>query len=146
MADAAGGDDQRPIVALDVDGVLAPWLRPEYGRWLLALVDRCELVWATSWEHDANGHIAPVIGLPLLRVIEFPQAVKLPSVDAWCGSRPLAWIDDFFDPAADSWADARNARGVPTLLVHVNSKKGLSARHCDAVSAWLDSLAQPTCF
>jgi hypothetical protein len=129
----------RPAVALDVDGVLMPWLRPEYGGWLLALADRADLVWATSWEYSANWHIGPVIGLPELPVIEFPALVKLPVIETWCGARPLAWLDDFFEDRAYAWAAGRTEAGTPTLLVPVDSAAGLQPGHCEAVSAWLDA-------
>lgn len=84
----------RPLILLDVDGVLNPFVRPgkawqahkcacggttynmllnpEHGPQLLALAEQggAELVWATAWEHDANRAIAPIIGLPQLPVIE----------------------------------------------------------------------------
>lgn len=130
----------RPIVALDVDGVLMPRLNPEYGRWLTALSGRCELVWATSWQHDANWHIAPALGLPELPVIEFPGLVKIPQVEAWSASRPLAWLDDGFESTAHAWAAWRTATRAPTLLVPVDPTEGLSPTHCATVSAWLDAL------
>jgi hypothetical protein len=118
-----------------------PWLRPEYGRWLLTLADRGELVWASSgWGHQANWRIAPRAGLPRLPVIEFPGLVKLPVMQEWCGTRPLAWLDDWFDPGAHPWAAGRAAAGTPTLLVAVDPAAGLQERHCDDVSAWLDAI------
>lgn len=130
----------RPVIALDVDGVLMPWLKPEYGGWLLALADRAELVWATSWEHSANWHIGPHVGLPAMPVIEFPHSVKLPAVDAWCANRPMAWVDDWFSPDTYAWASGRIAWGLPTLLVPVDPTAGLQPVHCDLVATWLGRL------
>ncbi|GAA1632407.1 HAD domain-containing protein [Nonomuraea maheshkhaliensis] len=83
----------KPLLLLDVDGVLNPMgrpdpdfrryrctvggevytvhLNPRHGRRLLdlALTTGAELVWATTWEHHANDWIAPRIGLPSLPVI-----------------------------------------------------------------------------
>jgi hypothetical protein len=84
----------RPLLVLDVDGVLnpsgpragpePPWitftddwtgkpvaLNPRHGERLLALSERtgCELVWGTSWEERANEKVAPRLGLPDLPVI-----------------------------------------------------------------------------
>ena len=81
--------DQRPLLLLDVDGVLNPLgvreapgfipfvvddpgavgtvpvlLSPEHGRWLTSLADEYQLVWATSWEGDADRLIAERVGLP----------------------------------------------------------------------------------
>ncbi|MFC4012754.1 HAD domain-containing protein [Nonomuraea purpurea] len=83
----------KPLLLLDVDGVLNPMgrptpgfrrynctigavvytvhLNPRHGRRLLdlAISTGSELVWATTWEHHANEWIAPRIGLPPLPVI-----------------------------------------------------------------------------
>ncbi|WP_235854710.1 HAD domain-containing protein [Nonomuraea aridisoli] len=83
----------RPLILLDVDGVLNPMGRPppefrpyrctvdgvlytvrlnaRHGRRLLDLAAStgAELVWATTWEEHANDWIAPRIGLPTLPVI-----------------------------------------------------------------------------
>ncbi|WP_424532153.1 HAD domain-containing protein [Sphaerisporangium viridialbum] len=85
---------KRPLVLLDVDGVLNParrhslWLRRHdcvldgqtyrillnrrHGRQLaeLARDADAELAWATTWEQHANDHISPRIGLPSLPVIK----------------------------------------------------------------------------
>jgi hypothetical protein len=87
--------EERPLLLLDVDGVLNPlgkrargfrrydveldgeiyrvFLDPRHGAKLLALAEEtgAELVWATTWEHRANEWIAPRLGLPPLPVIEF---------------------------------------------------------------------------
>ncbi|MCK2214852.1 HAD domain-containing protein [Actinomadura sp. ATCC 31491] len=83
----------KPLLLLDVDGVLNPigrpapgyrqfrcliddetyvvHLDPRHGPRLLGLAAAtgAELVWATTWEHHANDWIAPRIGLPSLPVI-----------------------------------------------------------------------------
>jgi HAD domain in Swiss Army Knife RNA repair proteins len=87
----------RPLVFLDVDGVLIPWrsrpsrargrstgrvadgsgnpllerLDPVDGRGLLALPG--DLVWASSWMVDANEVVAPRLGLPTLPVVDWPD-------------------------------------------------------------------------
>jgi hypothetical protein len=87
---------ERPLLLLDVDGVLNPLdkksaefvshecvvdgvmyrvhLNPAHGGKLLALAVEtgAELVWATTWEHAANEWIGPRIGLPSLPVIAMP--------------------------------------------------------------------------
>jgi hypothetical protein len=83
----------RPLVLLDVDGVLNPQKRsslrfrrydvvtdgeshgilldPRHGAKLVALArdTGAELVWATAWEQNANNEISSRIGLPHLPVI-----------------------------------------------------------------------------
>ncbi|WP_143020152.1 HAD domain-containing protein [Sinosporangium album] len=91
---------ERPLLLVDVDGVLNPLGRPspefrryqchvegetytvylnsKHGTRLLALAVEtgAELVWATTWEHWANDWIAPRIGLPALPVIKLPPNVR----------------------------------------------------------------------
>ncbi|GAA4933239.1 hypothetical protein HD597_009556 [Nonomuraea thailandensis] len=93
----------KPLLLLDVDGVLNPMgrpapdfrryrctigddvytvhLNPRHGRRLLelALVTGSELVWATTWEHHANDWIAPRIGLPSLPVITLGSSSGAPA-------------------------------------------------------------------
>src|SRR5437762_12531290 len=85
------GHTQRPLLFLDVDGPLLPFgdgpqrelsddastghlarLDPQVGHRLAALP--CELVWATTWEEEANTEIAPRIGLPRLPVVTWPES------------------------------------------------------------------------
>lgn len=139
----------RPYLLLDVDGVLNPfevtsplpdfrrhrlmgfdvWLWEEHGRWLERLAHWFDLVWATTWEHEAARLIAPRLGLPDdMPVIEFRSGtgdtLKLDDVDAFVGERPLAWVDDDLWPDAYDWAESRTA---PTLLVQTEPDVGLTA-------------------
>lgn len=89
----------RPILAIDVDGVLNAisngkpmkgWLdtralgfriryNPGHGAKLLAVGEDtgAELVWCITWEERANEHIAPLVGLP-----ELPWVPMEPGRDA----------------------------------------------------------------
>jgi hypothetical protein len=156
--------DPRPLLLVDVDGVLNPWLAvdcppgfreysffpgervllsEDHGRLLRDLSSSFELVWATAWEHRANRFICPVIALPELPVIEFPVAGtdfffrKLPSVIASVGDRPCAWIDDEQHPAHRKWA---RDRGVPTLIVDIDPAVGLTAAVAAELQAWAAGL------
>lgn len=94
----------KPILLLDVDGVLNPfaakstkrpegfhthrmrpkgwevgkplrvWLNPSHGPLLRSL--GYELVWATAWGNDANTWIGPHVGLPELEVIPLRMHVE----------------------------------------------------------------------
>jgi hypothetical protein len=76
--------DSRPILLLDVDGVLNPFpstpvgydeysffeedeepvrLNLEHAKWLHQLATKFDIVWASSWGQTANQLIAPVFGL-----------------------------------------------------------------------------------
>ena len=151
----------RPLLLLDVDGVLLvvrssvvgddeaieyePTLHPEAGAWLRELAKAFDLVWATTWEDLANRMIAPALGIPALPAIEFDMArhlptSKLPSVIAWVGNRPCAWIDDDLHHDADTWAAGRS---VPTLLVHVDMTEGMERRHVDQLLTWAKEIRRP---
>jgi hypothetical protein len=130
---------------------LRVWLHPDHGDQLLTLAAETslELVWATTWQHEANDRIAPAIGLPSLPVIEFPghdpthgwnEAWKWPAVASYAEGRPLAWLDDEHDHAGAS-EFARQRDGTPTLLVHVDPKQGLGSAHLAEVRRWAGSLA-----
>lgn len=159
----------RPALLLDVDGVLNPydaperpagyeehryqpgllwgpdglrvWLNPQHGAMLTTFAREhgLELVWATTWEQQANAWIAPRVGLGELPVIRFGTGavVKRPKVRDWAGERPLAWIDDMFTEVDHEWAAQRTA---PTLLVPVAPHVGLRQGDLKAVAEWADQL------
>jgi hypothetical protein len=160
------GTDPRPLLLVDVDGVLNPWLAtgcPEgfrehsffpgdrvllsegHGMLLRSLADSFELVWATAWEHKANRLICPIIDLPVLPVIEFPLGGrdrffrKLPAVIDAVGDRPLAWIDDEHRPDHFVWA---HQRGVPTLIVDIDPSEGFTAQVAAQLAEWAAGLAK----
>jgi hypothetical protein len=159
----------RPALLLDVDGVLNPyaaaerppgydehryqpgllwgprglrvWLHRGHGPMLVEFAEEhgLELVWATTWEHQANEWIAPRIGLrEELPVIEFGQGVvvKRPAVQRWAEDRPFAWIDDSFTVHDLRWADERGA----TLLVPIRPEVGLRDSDLPQVAEWVAAL------
>jgi hypothetical protein len=153
----------RPLLLLDVDGPLNPyrgtdrrqagytkyrldgfevWLNAAHGPMLTAFADRydVELVWATTWEHNANDMIGCRIGLPKLPVIEWGFKAhhwKFDAVLEFAAGRPLAWLDDDFGRFRQEreWFDQQRA-GVPTLLHHVDPAVGITADDLVAVGAW----------
>lgn len=120
----------KPLLLIDVDGPLNPWaasgkknqregyrryrieqwvvyLKRSHGRALMDLTDVFDLVWCTTWEHQANTDIGPKIGLPTLPVIEFqkflPGEPPQPGLHwktaviaayAMAHDRPFVWVDD----------------------------------------------------
>ncbi|MFC4586393.1 HAD domain-containing protein [Sphaerisporangium corydalis] len=149
------GHTERPLLFLDVDGPLLPFgedpqgparvtapdsplarLTAGIGRQLAALP--CELVWATTWEDEANAVIAPRIGLPRLPVVSWPEPTpqheredqwfglcwKTRTLVNWASGRPFAWVDDEITDADREWVSAHhNGRA---LLHHVEPYRGLA--------------------
>jgi hypothetical protein len=161
--------DSRPILAVDVDGVISVFgfervedapgrfelidgvphcILPAAGDRLRRLAERYELVWATGWEERANFHLPRLLGLPEeLPYLTFAGRAsfgsahwKLEALGEYAGSRPLAWIDDSLDESCREWAAEREA---PTLLVPTESDRGLEEAHVDALLAWVEDGFEP---
>ncbi|MEV0299375.1 HAD domain-containing protein [Nocardia sp. NPDC050710] len=157
---------QRPLLFLDVDGPLLPFgehprreprnvgsdsrfsqLSPDVGQRLAALP--CELVWATTWEDEANAEIAPRIGLPQLPVVNWPEPSaehehedrwfglcwKTRTLVGWAAGRPFAWVDDEITSADRSWVATHHPGRA--LLRRVESSRGLSDEDITALDQWL---------
>ncbi len=155
--------DQRPILAVDVDGVIslfgfdapldqvrgrfhlidgvAHCISDAAGPQLARLSDVFELIWATGWEQRANDHLPLILGLPEeLPCLRFDGRArfgsahwKLEAIDEYARDRPLAWIDDNIDEACHAWAARRAA---PTLLAPTESDIGLTEAHTEALLSW----------
>ena len=160
----------RPVLLIDVDGVLNPegsrrtigrredvrfrkyslggfrvFLSRDHGAWLAGLADRYDLAWCTTWEHDANRLVSPLVGLPRdLPVVTFDWSVsarKLPFVDAWLAGRPALWIDDDIDETELGWAARRSADGIPTRILVPDPTTGLTPEHVAEAAAFAASIA-----
>ena len=158
--------EQRPILFLDVDGVISLFGFPSGSRppgafhsidgiihcigdragdLLARLGERFELVWATGWEEKANEYLPHLLGLPAdLPVLTFDgRAVfgsahwKLAAIDEYAGDRPAAWIDDFVDDECRAWAERRAA---PTLIVEAESAVGLTEEHVERLLRWAEAV------
>ncbi|WBB69299.1 HAD domain-containing protein [Micromonospora sp. WMMD812] len=155
---------------LDVDGTLIPFgtppaeqqtrvqvrpddahpllhrVEPEHGRLLSALP--CDLVWATTWMSDANDVLAPLLGLPALPVVDWPDSDeddalhwKTRGLVEWAQGRPFVWVDDEIRPADRVWVSAHHHG--PALLYRVDPCHGLTKRDFTVISNWLGHAHAP---
>ncbi|MEV0372681.1 hypothetical protein AB0I10_23095 [Streptomyces sp. NPDC050636] len=116
-------------------------LNPDHGPQLLGLGFR--LVWATTWKAEANTWIAPVLGLPELPAVDWPQMHRpdpdgvhwktRPLVAAAAG-RPFAWVDDEIGLTDRHWI-ARHHEGR-ALPHRVDPTKGLLPDDFDTLRDW----------
>jgi hypothetical protein len=139
-----------PPVRLPGGGVRTPslrvWLNPAHGKALLDLP--VELVWATTWEHEANEWIGPHVGLPELAVVEWPvdnhraddgTFWKTHHVAEYAAGRPFAWFDDQIEPEDVHWCERNHP--APTLLLPIDPAIGLRERDFAAVARWVAQLS-----
>jgi hypothetical protein len=156
----------RPILAVDVDGVISLFGFEETpdrslakfelvdgmvhcislvaGDRLLRLSEHFELVWATGWEDKANDYLPNLLGLPELPHVSFDGAArfgsahwKLGPLDEYATGRAIAWIDDNFNDECFEWAKERTE---PTLLVPTEPHLGIEEAHVAALEAWAADL------
>jgi hypothetical protein len=158
----------RPILAIDVDGVISLFGFDEppersvarfelidgmmhcislaAGERLRRLFEHYDPIWATGWEDKANYYLPSLLGLPELPHLSFDGAArfgsahwKLGPLDEYCRGRAVAWIDDNFDDSCYQWA---RDRPEPTLLVPTETHLGLEEAHTEALAAWAVGLAR----
>ncbi|GFE25477.1 hypothetical protein RB199_25635 [Streptomyces libani] len=125
---------------------LRVWLNPAHGPLLLGLGFR--LVWATTWKTEANTWIGPVLGLPELPAVDWPQMHhRDPEGVHWktrylvtsAAGRPFAWVDDEIGPRDRAWI-ARHHTG-PGLAHRVDPAKGLLPDDFAALREWAAEVA-----
>ncbi|GGT39103.1 HAD domain-containing protein [Streptomyces chromofuscus] len=153
------------LLFLDIDGTLLPFgsanpypvyetpsgrgaahpllnrVDPALGPRLLAL--GCELVWATSWQDEANEVMAPWLGLPPLPVVDWPEGVepfgplhwKTRPLVAWAAGRPFVWVDDEITAADRDWVAAHHpGRALPHRVDH---RVGLTDADFAVLAGWV---------
>lgn len=156
----------RPILAVDVDGVISIFgfdeppggeearyelidgvvhcISLRAGPLLRQLAERFELIWATGWEDKANYYLPQMLDLPELPHLTFDGAArfgsahwKLGPLEEHCRGRALAWLDDNLDDSCYEWA---RKRPEPTLLMPTLSEHGLRETETEALLAWAEGL------
>jgi HAD domain in Swiss Army Knife RNA repair proteins len=138
-----------------IDGI-PHFLSSAAATHLLSLAGAYDLVWASGWEEKAEEYLPHLLGLPAgLPFLRFARMTgppparagrsieghwKLDAIDAYAGSRPLAWIDDAFDRSCHTWAERRSA---PTLLVQTDPALGLTSREARLLAEWAPTPTRP---
>jgi HAD domain in Swiss Army Knife RNA repair proteins len=136
----------RPLILVDVDGVLNParpdaggyrrhWvfpngvahrllLNPSHGQMLTDLAEAAgaELVWASYWQDKANTWIAPRIGLPSLRFVPITR-LWIPRARSWLGEWKARHVVPWIGQTPFVWLE--DNLGVPR---HLAQQQGLG-RH-----------------
>ncbi len=105
-------------------------------------------MWATTWMEEANEVLAPLLGLPALPVLDWPEPSvedryyrlhpKTRSVLAWAGGEAFAWIDDEITAADQEWVDQHHSGAA--LLLPVDPRHGLTEPDLATLEQWFDRL------
>lgn len=163
-------DTQKPILFLDVDGVISVfgfspsqedfpgpfhWVDgiahciPEaLGGRLERLAERFELVWATGWEEKANEYLPFILKLSFaeLPVLTFGGRAVFGS-SHW----KLDAMQEYAGSRPAAWIDDNideecerwaKQREVPTLLVRTKSSTGMTDKHVKQLLRWASKVSQ----
>jgi hypothetical protein len=164
-------NDTKPILFLDVDGVISVFgfstdagtlpgpfhwidgvahcIPADVGERLARLSDPFELVWATGWEEKANEYLPYILDLPAR---ELPCLLFQGQAVFGSAHWKLDAISDYAGERPAAWIDDNiddacrywaTARDAPTLLVETKSAIGITEEHVDTLLAWADGVSPP---
>lgn len=120
--------ERHQMKAQDYDGPVL--LSRDHGRELTELRDLFTIVWATTWEHDANQLIGPAIGLDDCPVIEWPArahewTLRPVGSTAWGGTGSgVRHVGSWKTPHILAWLDqyGRDENGDPLPWVFIDDE------------------------
>lgn len=103
-----------------------------------------DVVWLTTWRHDAPKHVAPLVEAPEWHVIDwgYEKGAAL-AQDQAANPRPFVWVDDY----EATEANVRYFIGktnIPYLLIKPNPLQGITRAHMREIQGfleWLESLS-----
>lgn len=100
---------------------------------------------------DANACIAPLLGLPELPVVDWPESSDQDKLDAWHGlhwktrrlvdwanGRSFIWMDDEHTGDDQTWV--RTHHQGQALLHRVDPRRGLTDADFNTLHGWFDDL------
>lgn len=128
------------------------WLSEQMGAEFLRLAREysAEIVWSTTWMHEANKFISPIIGLPDdLRVTRFDEVYdtdktssgKIPAIAEMCNDNAIVVIDDWLGFKDKCWLKERQEEdGYPTLGIKPYETVGITKAHIAQIGEFFGSL------
>ncbi len=129
------------------DGVPAPqrqWVSRKMGDELWAVAEACEaeIVWSTTWGHQANVCYGEFFGWPELRVTDYDwnndhdsqNSGKIPSIAEDCGTNSIVVLDDNLGLLDRDWLEDRHHdKFLPTLGLAPSWYIGLTPKHLEMI-------------
>lgn len=103
-----------------------------------------DVVWLTTWRHDAAKHVAPLVGAPEWPVIDwaYEKGAAL-AQDQAANPRPFVWVDDWEATEANLiyfMGKQLETSKVPYQLIKPDPRQGLTRANMRAIQGFLDWL------